>query len=442
MLFDYFKVVLLLSIPQAISHIWFIFAVWGLKPRMHISKLFLFAVGNSLIIDLDIFHVPTEIHAVTSLLVTFIFLNILFRPFGFKKVLIVFLSLTVLIMLTEMLSALSTQLIFGIVAQNIVINQHFPQLMSVGLPLFLLLYFLSLYIENRNFRFFNQLYQYLINIKQNRMKEILVLSFLQAILLVMLLIIGVENKHKYSAATFNFVIYALILITFCAFFYILRLLVTIREEAVRQTQDVYVDDIIKMFTVIRGQRHDFLNHVQVMYSMLKMNKLEQLNSYMADVVKEAHSVDQVIHHSSPTLAAFIQMKTEMAFTRSITFTYEVPPTLDIESSIKSIDLVKIMGNLIDNAFEESDTLPMEHRIVHLSIHIADETLKIEVRNHSRLLTVSDKEKMLLPGYTTKKSGHTGLGLAIVQERVQYYKGTLSIQSSIELGTAILVTLPH
>jgi signal transduction histidine kinase len=442
MLLDYFKVVLLLSIPQAISHLWFIFAVWGLKPRLHTNKLFLFAVINSLIIDLDIFRAPTEIHAVTSFLVTFILVNILFRPFGFKKVLIVFLSLTVLIMLTEMLGALSTQLIYGIEAQNIEINQHFPQLLSIGLPLFLLLYFLSHYIENRNIRFFNQLYQYLINIKQNRMKEILVLSFFQAILLVMLLIIGVENKHKYSAATYNFVIYTLILITFCVFFYILRLLVRIREEAVRQTQDVYVDDIIKMFTVIRGQRHDFLNHVQVMYSMLKMNKLEQLNSYMADVVKEAHSVDQVIHHSSPTLAAFIQMKMEMALSRSITFTYDVPKTIDIESSIKSIDLVKIMGNLIDNAFEESDTLPVEQRIVHLSILIADGTLRIEVRNHSRLLTVTDKEKMLLPGFTTKKSGHTGIGLAIVHERVQYYKGTLSIQSSIEQGTAILVTLPH
>lgn len=442
LLYDYIKVVLLLSIPQALSHIWFTFAIWGLKPRLHSSKFIIFAVINSLFIDLDFFFVPTEIHVITSLSITFILMNVLFRSFGYKKILILFLSMTIMIILIEILNALIIQLLYGIEAQKLEANQHFPQLMSIALPLFLLLFLLSHYIEYRNFRFFNQLYQYLFNIKQNRMKEILALSFFQVFLLVMLLTIGIENKYKYTAATFNFVIYALILITFCAFFYTLRLLVKIREESVRQTQDVYVEDILKMFTVIRGQRHDFLNHVQVMYTMLKMNKLEQLNTYMADVVNEAHSMGHVIHHSSPALAAFIQMKMELAFTRSITFAFDLPPTLDIESSIKSIDLVKIMGNLVDNAFEESDTLPVEHRNVHLSIHLEDGALKIEVRNQSRLLTEKEKQRMLLPGYTTKKSGHSGLGLAIVHERVQYYKGSLSIHSDIKQGTAILVTLPQ
>jgi sensor histidine kinase regulating citrate/malate metabolism len=220
------------------------------------------------------------------------------------------------------------------------------------------------------------------------------------------------------------------------------LLVRIREEAVRQTQDVYVEEIGKMFTSIRGQRHDFLNHVQVMCSMLKMNKLEQLKCYMEEIVKEAHSVNDVIYHSSPALAAFIQAKTELAVTRCIAFNYNIPQNLNIESSIKSIDLVKIMGNLVDNAFEESDTLPSEQRIVHLSIRVRDDLLEIEVRNQGRLLSETDKQMIILPGYTTKKAGHSGLGLAIVHERVQFYKGLLNIQSCLEDGTTIQVTLPR
>jgi sensor histidine kinase regulating citrate/malate metabolism len=173
-----------------------------------------------------------------------------------------------------------------------------------------------------------------------------------------------------------------------------------------------------------------------------MNKIEQLRSYMDDIVKEAHIDSEIISHPSPALAAFIQTKKEVAITRNIAFTYELPNSLDIESSIKSIDLVKIMGNLVDNAFDESDMLPMEQRLVHLSIRLSEGKLGIEVRNQGRLLSEKDKLMILLPGYTTKKSGHSGLGLAIVLERVQFYKGLLNIESCEEKGTSIHVTLPQ
>ncbi len=203
-----------------------------------------------------------------------------------------------------------------------------------------------------------------------------------------------------------------------------------------------MSELGKMLTSIRGQRHDFLNHVQVMSSMLKMNKLDQLKGYMDEIVKEAHTFNGILSHSSPALAAFIQTKMEIAITRSISFTYDIPQGLDIEASIKSIDMVKIMGNLVDNAFDESDTLPSDRRRVHLSIQVKAGIMEIGVRNQGRLLSEAEIRKITLPGYTTKKAGHSGLGLAIVQERVQYYKGDMVIDSCKEKGTTIQVTLPH
>lgn len=45
-----------------------------------------------------------------------------------------------------------------------------------------------------------------------------------------------------------------------------------------------------------------------------------------------------------------------------------------------IDLVKIMGNLVDNAFEESETIPLESRAIRLAIRSEGETLELEVSN--------------------------------------------------------------
>lgn len=440
MLLDYFKSVILLSIPHALIHIWLTFEIWGLKPKLHIRKLVLFAVLNSLIVDLDLAHVSAAVHAINSTCLSFIVMYFVFRNFGINKILIVFLSLLALLLFVELLCTPFLRLVYG--PPEDMINYHTLQQLSGYAAVGFMLICLFRYLEKRNFSFFHRLYQYLVSIKQTRTREILLLTLFQTILLGLLFFIGLEHKQRYTITTFNILIYALVLLTFGAFFYTIRLLLSIREEAVRQTQDVYVEEISKMFTTIRGQRHDFLNHVQVMSSMLKMNKLEQLKSYMEDIVKEVHAVTAIISHSSPAVAAFIQTKSEMAITRSIAFTYEIPNNLDIESSLKSIDLVKIMGNLVDNAFEESDNLSSEQRRVHLTIRVVEDKLEIEVRNQGRLLSELDKQMIILPGYTTKKAGHSGLGLAIVHERVQFYKGFLHIESSSEKGTTILVALPR
>jgi sensor histidine kinase regulating citrate/malate metabolism len=163
---------------------------------------------------------------------------------------------------------------------------------------------------------------------------------------------------------------------------------------------------------------------------------------MDQIVKEAHSIGEVVQHESPALAAFIQMKTDLAQARSILFSCDIAVSIDIESKIKSIDLVKILGNLVDNAFEECDTLPIEHKQVGIVLRDVPEEMIIEVSNQSHPLSEMDIQKMILPGYTTKKAGHTGLGLAIVHERVQHYRGILSINYFPVKGTVIQVKLPR
>ncbi|WP_229263943.1 sensor histidine kinase [Cohnella cholangitidis] len=442
MLLDYFKLVILLSIPQALIHIWLTFELWGLKPMLHYRKLILYAVVNSLIVDLDIWSVTMPVHMLTSTCLNFIVMFFVFRSFGNRKMLIVFLSNLALLLLVELLCTPLLQLVYGPSARDLMIDYYLLQRLSGYAAVGFIFFCISRYLEKRNFIFFHRLYQYLASIKQTRGREILLLTLFQAFLLGILFYIGLEQKQRYTEMTYNILIYALVVLTFGAFFFTIRLLVNIREEAVRKTQDIYVEELGKMFTSIRGQRHDFLNHVQVMSSMLRMNKIDRLRSYMEDIVKEAQIDSEIISHPTPALAAFIQAKKEMAITRNIDFTYEIPNSLDIESSIKSIDLVKIMGNLVDNAFDESDMLPMEQRLVHLSIRLSDGMLEIEVRNQGRLLSEQDKSMIILPGYTTKKSGHSGLGLAIVHERVQFYKGLLDIESWEEKGTSILVTLPQ
>ncbi|MCD9022953.1 sensor histidine kinase [Cohnella silvisoli] len=206
-----------------------------------------------------------------------------------------------------------------------------------------------------------------------------------------------------------------------------------------------MEEINDMFTSIRGQRHDFLNHVQVIHTMVQMGRTEQLKSYVADLVKETQEVSDVVHHCSPALAAFVQAKMTVSIGKGIAFTYELPDNWNAqETTIKVIDIIKIMGNLVDNAFDETETLPIDQRHVHASIRFTEsKTIELEVSNRGRMIDAKEKEIIFLPGYSTKGEDHTGLGLAIVAERVKYYQGTLEVQSDTESGTTTFhITLKH
>jgi len=441
MLNSYIQLLLGFSIPHTLVRIWFVFAAAGLKPKQHAGKLVLFAVAGSLVIDLDYGHVPAPVHALTSMLISLAFLFFLFRKLGGRSLFILFIAYTSVSFLTDTVGSMLIQLFYGMTERRDVLLHYPLAAHSVYVPLGAALGLLAWYLEKRSFPLLHRLYQYLWNIQQSRMKEVVFLATLQIFLLGLLFTLVMEKGKRGFPEASLWTIYALVLLTFCSIFYMLRLIVRIREDAIVQTRDVYAEEIGQMFTVIRGHRHDFLNHMQVMSSMLQMNKIDQLKSYMEDLAKESHAVAAIVQHPSPALAAFVIGKTEQARSRDIPFAYDIPANLNIGTSVKIIDLVKIMGNLVDNAFEESDTLPPGNRKVSLAIREEDGKLALEVNNRGRGLSDDELRMMIMPGYTTKSAGHSGLGLAIVQERVHYYQGELSIRSCAEHGTTIRAELP-
>ncbi|MFC4596937.1 sensor histidine kinase [Cohnella hongkongensis] len=445
MLQQYIQLVIGLSIPQTLVRIWLVFAAAGLGPtKRHAGKLALFSVASSGIVELDYWFVSAPVHALNSTVLALAILYALFRKLGFRSVLILFVAYTLLSLLTDMIGGMLIQFLYGLIDRKSVIVDYPLALQSVYVPLGAALGLLAVYLEKRSFPFLHRLYQYLLDIQQSRMKEVLLLTIVQLLALGMLFSIGMEyGEQGFPASFYNWTIYALVLLTFCAIFYMLRLVVRIREDAITQTRDVYAEEIGQMFTVIRGHRHDFLNHLQVISSLLQMNKIEQLRSYMKDLTEEARAVAPAVAYASPVLAAFVIGKTEQARTKEIPFICDIPANADIESSIRMMDFVKIMGNLVDNAFEESEMLPHGSRDVKLEIRSEGETLVLEVSNRGRALSDKELSLMTKPGYTTKTVGHSGLGLAIVQERVRFYQGTLSIHFCPDDGTTIVrVRLPR
>ncbi|MDF2670976.1 MAG: hypothetical protein K0R67_3282, partial [Paenibacillus sp.] len=223
---------------------------------------------------------------------------------------------------------------------------------------------------------------------------------------------------------------------------VLKLVTQTRNDAIKMTQDLYIEDINRMFTTVRGQRHDFLNHVQVISSFVRMDKKEELQKYTQELVGEISEINEIMSIDNPALAALIQAKCAMAISRKIQFNYDCTRLDSSTLGIKSIDLIKILGNLLDNAFDEAQALSPEERIVTLECKTEMGSLIIFVNNKGSYITENARKKIFETGFSTKTGEHRGLGLTIVKERTEFYRGSIDVQSSHGEGTSFTIKIPQ
>ncbi|MDR6551187.1 GHKL domain-containing protein [Paenibacillus qinlingensis] len=202
-----------------------------------------------------------------------------------------------------------------------------------------------------------------------------------------------------------------------------------RETAVQTTQEMYIQNVDLMFATIRSQRHDFLNHVQTLYALLTNGKKEDQMKYMEELIEEINEVNDIIRIGQPAIAALIQSKITLAMRTKVAFSYEFKGLDGLSLGVKSVDLVKIIGNLIDNAFDEASKFPVEEREVSVTGWKEANDVKISVKNRvSSAFNLEEETDLFTIGYSTKsEGGHQGLGLPVVKERVEYYRGTIEVK---------------
>jgi len=439
---DILKLQLLISLPQLFIYNLFILILLNPLPKNLFKRLALFTVGHSVCTDLAVFFIPHHWHMLNSFLAHTILLCMIFRDLGKKRLFFIFVASNVFSLFMDLILALFLFYIIGVPDRETMIKEDLPLTMAVLYPQLLLTLIASWFIRKRNIFSAKRFFSLVAEGNRSALSSILLLIILQFGLMAILLFVQISNDHNKPEVT-AILIYLIIAVSLFALVVILRLIIKSRDQAVRMTQEVYVEDINDMFTSIRGQRHDFLNHVQVIHTMAQMGKIDQLKTYVSDIVKETREVSDIVHHASPALAAFVQAKMTIAIGRGISFTYELPQQWYIsDTAVKIIDVIKIIGNLVDNAFDESMLLPAGQRQVHASIRVENSEILLEVTNQGRVLSDEEKGKIFQPGYSTKGKGHSGLGLAIVTERVKYYRGQLTLESTAQSGTVFRARLPH
>lgn len=189
---------------------------------------------------------------------------------------------------------------------------------------------------------------------------------------------------------------------------------------------------------LRAQRHDFLNHLQVVFGLMEMEEYHDAREYISKVYQDIQKVSRVLKTANPAINALLQAKLLDAEKRNVQM--EIHVLSQFESlPIPSWEFCRVLGNLLDNAIA---ALLEKNADRVLSVRLQEDLKEIivSVEDNGPMIPEHLLDKIFHPGFTTKKEQGEGMGLAIVKEILEQYGGKITVDSS-EALTAFTVSIP-
>ena len=195
--------------------------------------------------------------------------------------------------------------------------------------------------------------------------------------------------------------------------------------------DNTIDAMSQFNNTLRAQRHDFLNHLQVVYSLIEMEEYGEANDYIEQVYGKITAVSRVMKTANPAVNALLQVKVSACEKAGVEVEVAITSKWEhLENTMPDWEMCKVLSNLMDNAIDAMGALPEGKR--RLSISLAENVKQYTfcVENTGDVIPEEIREHIFIPGFTTKGDGH-GMGLHIVRRTLRERGGDISVQSDAE-----------
>jgi sensor histidine kinase regulating citrate/malate metabolism len=199
-----------------------------------------------------------------------------------------------------------------------------------------------------------------------------------------------------------------------------------------------IHNLEELNTTLRAQRHDYLNHIQVIYGLMELKEYDEAKKYLDPVFKDIVKVSKALKTAQPAVNALLQAKMEVAEKEQVNM------FLEVRSDLKNIpiepwNLCKILANLIDNAITALSERDNEPKLF-LEIGEDKYSYTFLVYNNGPQIPETQLKDIFMQGFTTKNEQEHGMGLYIVSKLVHEAGGTVDVESNAE-KTCFTVVIP-
>ncbi|MGN0334396.1 MAG: sensor histidine kinase [Lachnospiraceae bacterium] len=183
---------------------------------------------------------------------------------------------------------------------------------------------------------------------------------------------------------------------------------------------------------LRTQRHDYLNHLQVVYGLMELEEFDELHSYLEPVYKDMLKTGKALKTSKPAINALLKAKMGEAESQGIDFYIEVKSDLK-NLHVEDWEVCKVLSNLIDNAITALEKKDGEKKII-LDITEDPNRYQFRISNNGPEIPEHMREAIFRQGITSKNGEGHGMGLYIVMNVIKAYQGMMSLISAEEETT--------
>ncbi|MBD7912180.1 MULTISPECIES: ATP-binding protein [Clostridium] len=211
-----------------------------------------------------------------------------------------------------------------------------------------------------------------------------------------------------------------------------------REDINKVAKEITgIDEVVKN---LRANVHEFKNNLHVIVGLLQLKEYDETIKYIRKIqqVQENNTV-KFLNIEDYYVRALMLSRELVAKERNIEFVITKDSFLyGKHNFIDSYDLVTILGNLIENAFEACTIGEKDRNKVEVSLWEDDDIIKIIVKDNGKAIDKEIKEKIFVEGESTKGQGR-GTGLYLVKSRVELYNGDIKIDEDKD-GKIFIITI--
>lgn len=289
----------------------------------------------------------------------------------------------------------------------------------------ILIYLLIFSIIIKSLKIFKNI-KFKVNIPKSFLLPLVIVPFMSICLLLLLL----EVLESYKIG-FLFVIIVLLILNVCVFLsynYIIATLVKKEEKNIlEQKYLTYVEqfEIIKdKFESLNMLKHDIKKHFMFINQLILDENysevLEYINELNNNILKEN---EKIVKIDNPYIDTILNLKLNEAIKNNIKIKANV--SLPYDLNISKIDMVCLIGNILDNCIEANLKLKENERYIFLKIKYYSKTIFINVCNKYNEIILDNKGNILSSKINRKQK--YGVGIKIIKKIVENYNGLLEIE---------------
>ncbi|MFF3024998.1 ATP-binding protein [Gottfriedia sp. NPDC057948] len=196
---------------------------------------------------------------------------------------------------------------------------------------------------------------------------------------------------------------------------------------------------------LRAQAHEYSNKL---HTILGLIQLESYQEAIELISKESNITQNIIHFimeeiSDPVVAGLLLGKISLANELKVDFNIDYNSSFaDVPKEINREDLITIIGNLLNNAFDAVLETNKSEKLVSLFLTDLGKDLVIEIEDNANGIPEELIDEIFEYGISTKEqSKNSGIGLHLVQRLLHKLNGQITFHSNEHGGTTFIVAIP-